>query len=86
MHELRVTAGARSQLESLPLRMQARVQDVFLRLVRWPDVSGLKPLRGKLRGAYRIRAGDWRVLFTVDEGAERVTVFRIANRRDVYED
>jgi len=86
MYELRLTAEARSQFESLPLRMQPRVRDVFNRLVRWPNVSGAKPLRGELKGAYRIRAGDWRVLFTVDERAERVTVFRIANRRDVYED
>jgi mRNA interferase RelE/StbE len=86
MCELRVTDEARSDLESLPLRMQVRVQDVFIRLVRWPDVSGAKPLRGALKGAYRIRAGDWRVLFTVDERSKRVTVFRIANRRDVYED
>ena len=86
MYELRVTDEARSDFESLPLRMQARVQDVFNRLVRWPDVSGAKPLRGNLKGTSRIRTGDWRVLFNVDEKAERVTVFRIDNRRDVYED
>jgi mRNA interferase RelE/StbE len=86
MYELRVGDAARLEFESLPLRMQARVQEVFVRLVRWPDVSGVKALRGSLKGAYRIRTGDWRVLFTVDEGAGRVTVFRIANRRDVYDD
>jgi mRNA-degrading endonuclease RelE of RelBE toxin-antitoxin system len=59
---------------------------VFERLVRWPNVSGAKPLRGSLKGAYRVRTGDWRVLFTVDEAAKRITVFRIANRRDVYDD
>lgn len=86
MYDVRDTAEARSGFTALPLPMQARVRDVYLRLVRWPDVSGAKPLRGSLRGAYRIRAGDWRVLFTVDVTARRVTVFRIANRRDVYED
>jgi mRNA-degrading endonuclease RelE of RelBE toxin-antitoxin system len=49
-------------------------------------VSGIKPLKGSLKGAYRVRTGDWRVLFTVDEQVGRVTVFRIANRRDVYND
>jgi mRNA interferase RelE/StbE len=86
MYELRVAAAARMEFEALPLRIQARVQEVFIRLIRWPDVSGVKPLRGSLKGAYRIPTGDWRVLFTVDERAMRVTVFRIANRRDVYED
>ena len=86
MYELRITDEARSDFKSLPMRMQVRAQDVFQRLVRWPDVSGAKALRGKLKGAYRIRTGDWRVLFNVDELAGRVTVFRIANCRDVYED
>jgi mRNA interferase RelE/StbE len=86
MYDLRVTEEARSEFESLPLAMQVRVQDVFARLVRWPDVSGAKPLRGGLKGAYRVRTGDWRVLFAVNAQLKRITVFRIANRRDVYED
>ena len=81
--EVRFTAEAQQDFDSLPLVIRARVQEVLGRLARWPEVSGTKPLRGELKGAYRIRTGDWRVLFRVDE--RRVTVFRIANRRDVYE-
>ena len=86
MYEVRSAERAREDFKSLPLRIQVRVQDVFDRLTRWPNVSGVKPLRRSLKGAYRIRTGDWRVLFTVDVQTERVTVFRIDNRRDVYED
>lgn len=86
MYEVRVPADARADFESLPLRMQPRVQEVFNRLVLWPNVSGVKPLRGTLKGTYRIRTGDWRVLFTVDEKAKRITISRIDNRRDVYND
>jgi mRNA-degrading endonuclease RelE of RelBE toxin-antitoxin system len=86
MYEVRSTDEAREGFNALPLRIQARVQDVFARLIRWPNVSGVKPLRHSLRGAYRIRTGAWRVLFKVDVHAERITVFRIDNRRDVYEE
>jgi len=85
MFEVRVTAEAREGFGALPLAMRARIQRVFERLGAWPQVSGAKPLRGNLKGAYRIRCGDWRVLFQVDEPAARVSVFRIAHRRDVYE-
>lgn len=85
MFEVRITAEAREGFGALPLVMRVRVQGVFERLGHWPQVSGAKPLRGKLRGAYRIRCGDWRVLFEVDEPASCVRVFRIAHRRDVYE-
>jgi len=86
MYEARTAEAAREDFESLPLRIQGRVQDVFGRLTLWPNVSGVKPLRGSLKGAYRIRTGDWRVLFTVDVSAKRVIVFRIDNRRDVCKD
>lgn len=86
MYELRINAAARSEFEFLPRRMQPRVQDVFTRLTGWPNVSGAKPLKGFLKGAYRVRTGDWRVLFTIDERTRRVTVFRIANRRVAYDD
>ncbi len=50
----------------------------------WPDVSGAKPLRGKLAGWYRVRTGDYRVQFRV-EGA-MVIVEKIGHRDRFYED
>jgi len=76
---------AQAGFDSLPPAMQPRIQDVFQRLAGYPAVSGMKPLTRELKGTFRIRAGDWRVVFTVDRPARRITVIRIANRRDVYE-
>ncbi|HSZ54619.1 MAG TPA: type II toxin-antitoxin system RelE/ParE family toxin [Tepidisphaeraceae bacterium] len=86
MFEVRITTEAGKDLDSLPMGMRARVQHVIERLAHWPQVSGEKALRGTLKGAYRVRTGDWWVLFRVDKTAGRVTVFRIANRRDVYDE
>ena len=77
-----LTPEARRQLAELPGGMIRRINDVLERLQSWPIVSGAKPLRGKLAGSYRIRTGDWRVLFKV--AADTVTIFQIDNRRDVY--
>ena len=85
MYEVRDTAQARADFHALPLAIQARVEALYRRLAQWPDVSGVKPLRGSLRGAYRLRTGDYRVLFRVERDARRVVVFRIAHRREVYE-
>jgi mRNA interferase RelE/StbE len=85
VYEVLVTAEARTDMASLPIGIQKRAQDIFERLVAWPQVSGAKPLRHDLRGAFRIRTGDWRVLFRVEEASKRVIVFRLAHRRDVYE-
>ena len=43
-----------------------------------------KPLGGPLRGFHAVRRGEYRVLYRVDDEARRVTVERIAHRRDAY--
>ncbi len=41
-------------------------------------------LVGVSTGAYRLRQGDYRVVYEVDDDALEVTVTRVAHRRDVY--
>ena len=62
----------------------ARVQAVLERLEEWPQISGAKPLRGTLKGHYRLRTSDWRIV--IRPAGDDVWVVRIDNRKDVYED
>jgi len=86
MYTVVLSESAQEDGGSLPLQIARRVALIVERLERWPEVSGVKALAGKLRGKYRIRTGDWRVLFSVDPAAKIVTVWKISNRKDVYED
>jgi mRNA-degrading endonuclease RelE of RelBE toxin-antitoxin system len=81
--EVTVTPEAQTQFNRLPLPIQKRVRAVFHRLYQWPQVSGAKPMRRELAGSYRIRTGDYRVVFHVT--GEVVTVWKIGDRRDVYD-
>jgi len=72
------------QVGELTNPILARVQAVLERLEQWPQVSGAKPLRGALKGHYRIRTGDWRIV--VRPSGSVLWVVRIENRKDVYED
>jgi mRNA-degrading endonuclease RelE of RelBE toxin-antitoxin system len=76
--------GASKQYQSLPPRIKARVNGIFVRLADWPAVSGAKPLRGNLAGHYRMRTGDYRVQFRL--AGENVIVERIGHRDGFYED
>lgn len=76
-------AKAQADFAKLPVVIQARVAGVVERLANWPNVTGAKPMRGALKGHYRIRTGDWRVLFRVKAD---VLVVRIAHRSTVYDD
>ncbi len=80
--EISVAAGA--DITRLPLVVRGRVWDIVECLERWPEVSGAKPLRGKLAGHYRIRTGDYRVQFHVSGAV--VVVEKVGHRDGFYED
>jgi len=59
----------------------------FVTSNRWVtshDPQGCKTLRG-YRDQWRIRIGDWRVVYLIDDTLKLVSIVRIAHRRDVYE-
>jgi mRNA interferase RelE/StbE len=82
--EVRMTGQALADYQQLPIVIRSRVVAIFERLRLWPKVSGAKPLRGNWKGHFRIRTGDWRIIFRPASGL--VLVVRIDNRRDVYGD
>ena len=83
MAEVDLTPAALEQLARVPLPIQRRIGDVIRRLSRWPDVSGAKPLHEGLAGNFRIRTGDYRVVFRVR--GDVVTIWKIGYRGDVYD-
>jgi len=84
MARVELTPSAAREVVGLPLTIRARVLHVIERLERWPAVSGAKPLRGKLAGHYRIRTGDYRILFRVE--GERIVIERAGHRDRFYEE
>lgn len=83
MVTVRYEPAAAKELDSLPLKIRARIDGIVVRLQEWPDVSGAKPLRRDLAGHYRIRTGDYRVQFRVE--GDVVTIERAAHRDGFYE-
>ena len=53
------------------------------RLENSPRPANVKKLTGTSDG-YRVRAGDYRILYTIDDRKKIVTIYRIRHRREVY--
>jgi mRNA interferase RelE/StbE len=85
MADVSITDEARVELERTPLPIQNRAIHVLERLANWPHISGARPLRGKLKGNFRIRTGDYRILFSVSPDGQTVKVWKIGYRGDIYD-
>jgi mRNA interferase RelE/StbE len=81
-YRLEVSHTAHRQIRVLPLQTQDRVNRAIALLAENPYHPGSKKLTA--REGYRIRVGDYRVLYQIDDGAKVVTVYRVRGRRDVY--
>ena len=79
-----LTPEAVEQYVRLPKDMRERVRKLIDRLGFWPDVSGVKTLRGGLAGWYRIRTGDYRVRFRIANGV--ISIDKIGHRKEIYDD
>jgi mRNA-degrading endonuclease RelE of RelBE toxin-antitoxin system len=85
MAKVILTAAAQAQFLALPSVIQSRVTNIIERLVDWPQVSGAKRMRRELKGNLRIRTGDYRVVFNTTADDSVVTIWRIENRKSVYD-
>ena len=83
LYRVVVKAGAEKRLRALPASLQQRVASLLTSLCFDAAPHGAAPLKG-FASAYRIRVGDYRVVYLRNAADRRVTVFRIAHRKDVY--
>jgi mRNA interferase RelE/StbE len=83
-YSLEVKPSARKELESLPDHVLARVVQKLVSLGHAPRPTGCKKLRG-YKDQWRVRVGDWRVVYVIDDAAKLISITRIAHRREVYD-
>ena len=79
---LLVTKPAQKDLEKLPSRDQVRIERALDSLQIDPFSGDIKRLQ-QHDVSYRLRMGDYRVLFDVE--GDVIVIRRIGNRRDVYD-
>lgn len=73
---------AEKQMLALPLKLKIMAERKITALAAWPEVSGVQALGGG-EDAYRIHAGDYRVLFHVQKG--EIMIIEVTDRKEVYE-
>ena len=82
IYALQVERPARRSLAQLPNRDYRRVTEAIAVLRNTPRPPGCVKLTGS--DLWRIRVGDYRVIYEINDTARIVTVVDVGHRRDVY--
>ncbi len=82
-YKLALTESAEKELSKLPGSAVERIAGRIEKLADSPRPSGCKKLRGGVN-EWRIRIGDYRVIYTIEDTTKTVDVTRIAHRKEVY--
>ncbi len=75
--------AAARELRKLPRPAQDKIRLAIRALAQEPRPSGVVKLEGR-PPLYRIRVGDYRVLYAVEDAALRVLVVKVADRKAAY--
>ena len=81
-YEILIKPSAVRELEDLPLKDRPRIATKIQALSEDPRPRGCEKLTGQDR--FRLRQGDYRILFEVDDPAATLTVVKIGHRGQVY--
>lgn len=82
MYEIRYDPAVASDLKKIDQSWQTRIlKQIKKKLSSAPSEYG-KPLRQALKGYWRLRVGDHRIIYEIDPKREMVTVWLIDKRRD----
>jgi len=71
------------EIRKIARSKQPRIQGAITLLAQDPRPPASRPLRG--RPGYRLRVGDYRIIYTIDDGVLLVVIVTVRHRRDVYQ-
>ena len=82
-YAIEVLPAAERDLRKVHPQMRARIRGAVLKLAADPRPPGARALKDRPR-YLRVRVGDYRIIYTIEDDVLRVIVVRVRHRHDVY--
>jgi mRNA interferase RelE/StbE len=83
-YSVEFTSEATADLRSLSSTIQERI----FRKIRWLSENfkevNLQALSADLSGLFKLRVGDYRVIYSFDDDTQYITIHKIGHRREIY--
>lgn len=85
MYHIRLTPQAMRDMDDVPPEFQPAMAVHINDLAHNPRPAGSAAIRGRSGGSYRLRVGNYRVAYDVDNQARSVTVWAVGHRKRFYD-
>jgi mRNA interferase RelE/StbE len=82
-YRIEIKPSASKELEKLPRQIIPRIVAAIRELARDPHSQGVKKLTG-FENTYRIRVGDYRILYNIYEDRLVIEIIRVRHRKEAY--
>jgi mRNA interferase RelE/StbE len=83
LYRIEVRPAAARALRKVDPQVRPRIQGAIALLAEDPRPPASRALRG--RPGYRLRVGDYRIIYTIVDGVLLIVVVALGHRRDVYD-
>ena len=84
-YKIAIAKKAFKELAALPIKVNLQIIEAIDDLKENPRPVGCKKLKGESEDIWRIRVGDYRVLYFIDDPIRIVEIRRIGHRKDIYD-
>ncbi len=84
MYRIRIVDAATHELSRLDKPIGCRIVERINWLAANLDVIRLEALTGDLAGLYKLRVGDYRVIYEVLHDEQTIVIHAIGHRREIY--
>jgi mRNA interferase RelE/StbE len=81
-YHINILRRAQKSLSKLPQDEYERIKETIQSLATTPRPNGSRKLTG--REGWRLRVGDYRVIYEIDDPQKTITVLSIGHRREIY--
>lgn len=84
MYKIIFDISAEKDLDKLSKEIVRKIANVINKLATDPRPSGVKKLQASNENLYRVRSGDYRIVYVIAEEIKIINIRRIRHRKDVY--
>lgn len=84
MYRVDFTLQAEEDLSRIDRNIAKRIAEKIEWFCQNIDHIIKEPLTGKFKGKYKLRVGDWRIIYSIEHSSQIVTIYAIEHRSRVY--